>query len=166
MKTLFVLATATIALVAYLGLSSSSSFAISVPPSNEYTAHFCQTHESGIEYGWSRLYNTSGTKDVTVQCPILNTYSGRIGWLEAKVIDRSYDRDISCTVKNMLMNEYLGTGWWETQSSTGSGDFVQTLTFGSIGGTGTYHFFTMNCTVPRAYNGYWSWLQGYRVFEN
>lgn len=165
MKTIAIIISAAIAGIAYLGLGSSS-FAISVPPSAEYTAHFCQSHDSTIEYSWSRVYNTASTKEVTFQCPLINTYSGRIGWLEAKVVDQSYDRDVACTVKNLLTNEYLATGWWQTRSSSGSGSLVQTLSFGSIGGTGTYHHFTMNCTVPRVYAGNKSSINGYRVFEN
>ncbi len=165
MKTISILIATVVVALAIAG-ASSTSFAISVPPSSEYTAHFCQSHESTIEYSWSRLYNTSSTADVTFHCPIVNTYSGRIGWLEAKVVDRHYDRDIRCTVKNLLTNEYLATGWWQTLSSSGSDANVQTLGFGSIGGTGTYHHFTMNCTVPRTYSGNRSSINGYRVFEN
>lgn len=165
MKTISIITSAAIIIVTCVGLSSDS-FAIAVPPSTEYTSHFCQSHESTIEYSWSRIYNTASNKEVTFQCPILNTWSGRIGWLEAKVVDQNYNRNISCTVKNFLTNEYLATGWWETQSSLGSGSFVQTLTFGSIGGTGTYHHFTMNCSVPRTYAGNKSSINGYRVFEN
>jgi len=139
--------------------------AIVVDPSTEYPAQMCQSDSSGVSVYLASINNTSTTTQ-TIQCPIPNTWSGRIGMAQVSVVDRNPSADISCTIYVLDDTHVGGFGWWQTQSSTGAAEAVQKLDFTAIGPAATNHYFNMQCSLPGTTNGMHSFLKSYWIYES
>lgn len=128
-----------------------------------YNASQPVPHES---YG--ALYNPSSTSTLSLALPIVRDGSGGnidSGWV--KLVDQHYNQDISVRLYSIYRSDSTGEiyGWLSsTQTTTGSGPQVQTLTFGSLA-TNTYSSAYYFVTLPPTYSGVESQVISYYVVE-
>jgi hypothetical protein len=109
----------------------------------------CQASGSAqdLYYSGVSVANRTDSQQSAV-CPIARK-NGAQGWLAIAVFvrDRHSTQDITCTAQARDLAGAAGTGWSETQSSSGEGD--QTIFFGPPGvGLPPFGPYTVVCSLP------------------
>jgi hypothetical protein len=109
----------------------------------------CQASGSAqdLYYSGVSVANRNNTTSSAV-CPIARQ-NGAQGWLAIAVFvrDRHSTQDITCVAQARDLTGAAGTGWSDTQSTSGEGD--QTLVFGAPGvGLPPFGPYTVVCSLP------------------
>jgi hypothetical protein len=109
----------------------------------------CQASGSAQDLSYSGVLvaNRNNTTSSAI-CPIARQ-NGAQGWLAIAVFvrDRHSTQDITCVAQARDLTGAAGTGWSETQSSSGEGD--QAIVFGAPGvGLPAYGPYTVVCSLP------------------
>lgn len=120
-------------------------------------------------YMLSSIGNPSSLIWMYVDLPAINDSNGSIANSQVKVVDRHYDADIRCSVKQLYWNSSTDSmaGYWGAKySSNGASDNLKTITTGALPGYGlSFHSF-ISCRVPPSYSGNESRIVSYYVSEN
>lgn len=109
----------------------------------------CQASGSAqdLYYSGVAVANRNGSTSSAV-CPLVRA-RGTAGWLAIAVFvrDRHATENISCVAQARDLTGVAGSGWSETQSTSGEGD--QTLVFGAPGvALPPYGPYVVTCSLP------------------
>lgn len=97
------------------------------------------------------VMNASSTSELNVMCPLVNDSShGSLAGATIWVFDRNSTRDVSCTLFSETVSGSTVSSFSNTQTSSGFGSSVQTLSFPALG-AGQHYFVT--CSIPRTDGG-------------
>ncbi len=121
-------------------------------------------------YDHSAIGNPSATAWMYVDLPVLNeSNTESIKSSNVRVLDRSYGLDVRCSVNTAYWNSSTGSfyGWWgANKNSSGSGNALQTLNTGAVGGTTFASHSYFSCAIPQTYSGNRSYIVSYYVNED
>ena len=109
----------------------------------------CQASGSAQDLYYSGVSVANRTDSTSsAVCPLVRTNSTK-AWRAIVVFvrDRHASQDISCVAQARDLTGVAGSGWSETQSTSGEGD--QTLVFGAPGATlPPYGPYVVTCSLP------------------
>jgi hypothetical protein len=164
MKKLFVIGT--------LGLTIALQAATALAGSTIYPGSMCVRFGGGHVVpglSHSRIFNSSATQEMYVDCPILHQNFGLGGNdmddADIGVIDASSSRDVSCWLASRYQvgsNIYGTSGG--TRVSSGFGNHEQNLDFNPTG-INAENWYYIGCNVPRSEFGRQSGNTYYRSQE-
>ena len=121
-------------------------------------------------YNYSAIGNPSSTQWMYVDLPVINDDMGDdISSSYVRVLDRHYSSDVRCSINSAYWNSSAGAfyGYWGANKySAGSGNSLQSLPTGGVGGAGTSYHHYFSCRVPPTYSGNRSYIVSYYVNEN
>jgi len=110
-----------------------------------------KTSSSGTLVYSRSAVGTSSDSSVHVYLPVINDVMGStISSSYVKVLDRSDSYNHRCSINSVYWNETYDTwygSWGPNLYSSGSGDNLQTLNTGSIGGSSGRHEY-FSCRIP------------------
>jgi hypothetical protein len=132
-----------------------------------YAGTFCEVENSELRRWRGRVYNKTGAM-VGVQCPIERdiVHAGSSMALWIKVIDLHYTDDVGFalwSISSDTDDAFVGYNAWRT--STGSGTFVQTLSYPALPAYSASSYYAIEGGIPAAYSGNWSSLIAYGTTE-
>lgn len=154
-------------IVSVLGLSATlnAPHALAYDAKN-YAGYMCKQYAGTgwVGDGYSSIYNgangsVSPTAWVYLDCPVVKNakdYGIEKAWVRA--VDRHYNEDIVCTLystRRRDSDDALIFNTYGPIATAGSGNNVQTLNFGWVGGygmPGLGHYY-LACAIPPTYQG-------------
>jgi hypothetical protein len=136
-----------------------------------YPGSMCVRHSgSSPSYSSSMIGNPSSSQWLYLDCPTINdsmSESLRNSWVA--VLDRHYSNSVHCSVNSVHWNNSAETiyGWWGGKKySNGSGNSLQKLSWGGLGGAGDSVHTYFSCAIPPAYLGHVSYIVNYHANED
>ena len=124
---------------------------------------------SSPSYNTSAIGNPSSTQWTYLDCPVINDDMGADTQSSVvRVLDRHYSSDVRCSINSAYWNNTNDQfyGWWGSNiSSSGSGNDLQVLNTGGIGGSGSTVHTYFSCRIPPTYNGNRSYTISYYANE-
>jgi hypothetical protein len=135
-----------------------------------YSGLSCSGNDSDLKRSYSKVYNSSSTRNATAYCPGVNDSmneglaSGSTIW----VVDRHYTKNIRCTLATASSSSGYYTGYSSTRTSSGTNSerSAQGLTFPALKNMYTRGTYLFICTLPPKYNGSASSIYGYFLRED
>jgi hypothetical protein len=105
----------------------------------------------------SRIFNTSSTTEMRVDCPILHqnfnsTWGNNLDDADIGVINDNPSMDTTCWLASRYQDGSVLKGRTHSRVTVGHGDHEQNLDFG---GTGRHadNWYYIGCEIPRSHNG-------------
>ena len=121
-------------------------------------------------YNYSAIGNPSSSQWMYVDLPVINdAMNDDIKYSSVRVLDRHYSNNVRCSVNSAYWNSSSSAfyGWWGSNKySSGSGDNLQKLSTGGVGGAGTSYHHYFSCAVPPSYAGNRSYIVSYYANED
>jgi hypothetical protein len=104
-----------------------------------------------LSYSNQGRISNPNSSDRYLICPLHRSTAYNERWVYVTARDRHYSRDISCTA--FSTNDDGGSGWWGSESTSGSSTTYSTLTIDSRPYSYTFGTSYVRCTLPARYSG-------------
>ena len=136
-----------------------------------YPGSMCVRYSGSTpSYNTSAIGNPSSSQWLYVDCPVINDEMSKDlanSWVG--VLDRHYSYDANCSINSAYWNNSASAfyGWWgENKYTAGSGNNLQKLTWGALGGAGESVHTYFSCKIPPSYSGNVSYIVSYHANED